>query len=1361
MTGTQDVLSQGDTQPITQSYWDEFDRNRFKQLQPPQSLSDQGGTTVGNETVTPHTFLPGQTGHVDIISALGEPSSPERIDSQGGDSDDEVRDVSQGQYVRTELFPESKRFRQPKTPMTAGGQKRKRDSDNTPQSEATPGYPINPFAGQANGMEGLMNTSQVFKATQAPSSPITNVLPSDGLSERPSPNFSEIQRPSTADVLSTPLRPQSAMVRAVTEPQTVYVSMKESQAKRDRQLLDAAEGKSRLEPDVSDDDFYLDDSAWRRQRNKERMELEARERFAGISARIVSPSTGRGRGRGRPPRSRIKVNAPEVDNARNVIILSDDLPGKDIINGTEDETEHESDHDTVSDDEIDELNDENKENRNGHSIQVPMTASRMKHGHVTDLDLSPILHRQSDTAHATRSVIHAASGIQPHNMAAQEKTTDPITGSPTFAVADSQPTASHTTSKTQGQTTKNFGKALPPPPPSSPDSRLFVPPTQLSPLHNASESPSNTSNDLRNGAPASVDNSSETGKPGKIHKSPPGSSGAADNISDTFYKLNHSMVSPGGGPDEAVPGRVVPGPAVATDEPREDAHLIHTNNITPAPNTIPESSSGPPTLNADSSVNVVTAPGDAPNAAIDPRTTSLISSNQLSESNASPKFETAQSQLPAILDKPKDQHEKQQVRQKGLSPHHQSSRIRTMAEIIAQPTPSDAIGSVDVDINLMTSDDVDYHRIMSDKSSSPILPSRKRRKGLVGQAVRITDLRQISSPSSELSLHSSIVTPEALNRHSSPVTTVDSVAQQSSPRLWPRNVAEVMSDAAQPADQLEDIPSRRPRRARGRPRKHPLQVNPHVLRDDRHNSAELPVHKQSLNGTTRLAHSSNKPAGLTLEISSGILAPNRVLAHFNGRFPGYYPATCLKASDGSDPKYTVRFDDGNVDLISSNSIKRFELRKGDMIKVDKEGLRSNSFVVEGFQKEQQPGIAASNSSRKGQTQIIASPSAPLTDIFGQTAVWITQRTRLSTQGIPSNPQPITVPIDRIYLTPTMWASFRDRAYTHSSTQHDHAGDLLTPMERPSAPSTPTSRSRRSRLPVANTSRSTLSTTSHSAGMFSNMVFALSKISTEEKHTCISDLIRNNGGLILDSGFDELFHIPSLYATTPGELDAQKETTNSLLRLTPSAATTGFTSVLADKHSRSIKYIQALALGIPCLSSNWVQDCISKARIIPWEPYLLAAGESASLDGAVRSRIMEHRYPAETAKLALMFQNRPKLMDGGSVLLIMSKNKERAMENHPLLTYALGAKKVVRVVNQEEARNKIVEARANGEDWDWVYSHEGEDEVKRTLFGGSRGKGKRKRGTSVWRPEVEREKTRVVGNEYVIQSLILGRLVDAD
>ncbi|KAL9613056.1 MAG: hypothetical protein Q9167_002402 [Letrouitia subvulpina] len=1355
MTGMQNILSQGDTQPITQSDWDEFDRNRPKQLQAPQSLLEQEGTTVGNETVTPHTFLPGQTGHVDIISAFGEPSLSERIESRNGDSDDEVGDISQGQYVCTELYPESKRFQQPKTPMTAGGQKRKRDSDITPQSEATPGYPINPFVGQANGIEGLMNTSQIFKATQAPSSPISNVLPSDGLSQRPSPNFSEIQRPSTADVLSTPLRPQSTMVRAVTEPQTIYVSMKESQAERDRQLLDAADGKSRLEPDVSDDDFDSDDSILRRRRNQQRIELEARQNFAGISARVVSTSTSRGRGRGRPPRSRIKVNAPEVDNAQNVIILSDDLPRKDI-DGTEDETEYESDQRTVSDYEIDELNDEDKENRNGHSIQVPMTASRMKHEHVTDLYSSPLLYRHPGTAHATRSVIHAVSGVQLHSMAAQEKTAEPITGSPTFAVADSQPTAPHTVSKTQGQITKSSGMA----PPSSSDSRLFVPPTQLSqlsPLHSGSVSPSDTLNDL-----VSVDKGGEIGKLGKIRKSQTGSSSsAADNISNVFLNLNHSTASPGGEPDRAVPDGAIPDPALTTGERREGDYLNQRNNVTPGPSTIPESSSGPPTMNVYRPVDEVQAPGDAPNTAIDTRVTSLISSNQVSVSDESPRFETARSQLPASLDKPKDRPEKQQIQQNGVSSPQRSSRIRTIAEIVAQPSPSDAIGSVDVDINLMTNDDVEYQRIMSDHGSSPILPSRKRRKGFAGRAIRMTDLQQVSSPSSELSLHPSIVTPEALNRHSSPVTTVDSVAQQSSPLRWSRDVAQVASDAAQPADQTDDIPSRKPRKARGRPRKYPLQVNPNISRDDRPNPAKLPVHKQSLNGIKQVTHSSTKPAGLTLKIPSVVLAPNRVLAHFNGRFPGYYPATCLKAFDGGDPKYTVRFDDGNVDLISSNSIKRFELRKGDTIKVDKEGLRGNSYVVEGFQQEQQPGIVTSDCSHKGQAQIIAPPNMLLTDIFGQTAVWITQKLRLSTQDIPSNPQPLTVPIERIYLTPTMWANLKDRAYTHDPTIHDHAGDLPTPLEQPSAQSTPTSRSRRSRLPPANTSRSRLSTTSHSAGIFTNMVFALSMISTEEKHTCISDLIQNNGGLILDSGFDELFHIPSLYATTPEELDAQKEATTSPLRLTQSAATTGFTSVLADKHSRSIKYIQALALGIPCLSSKWVQDCIIKGRIIPWEPYLLASGESAFLDGAVRSRIMEHRYSAETAKLALMFQKRPKLMDGGSVLLIMSKNKERAMENHPLLTYALGAKKVVRVINEEEARNMIVETRAIGEDWDWVYSHEEEEKVERALFGGGWGKGKRKRGASAWRPGIEKGKTKVVGNEYVIQSLILGRLVHAD
>ncbi|KAL8749693.1 MAG: hypothetical protein Q9184_006704, partial [Pyrenodesmia sp. 2 TL-2023] len=186
---------------------------------------------------------------------------------------------------------------------------------------------------------------------------------------------------------------------------------------------------------------------------------------------------------------------------------------------------------------------------------------------------------------------------------------------------------------------------------------------------------------------------------------------------------------------------------------------------------------------------------------------------------------------------------------------------------------------------------------------------------------------------------------------------------------------------------------------------------------------------------------------------------------------------------------------------------------------------------------------------------------------------------------------------------------------------------------------------------------------------------------------------------------------------------------------------------------------ALALGIPCLSSRWIQDCVTKQCILPWDTYLLAAGEPAMLEGAVRSRKLPD-YPAESTKLSTIIDNRAKLLDGMSVLLIMTKSEEKDMQNHPLLTHALGAAKVSRAASIEAAAVTIAESKSEGETWDWVYSHDSEKQTERVIFGDTSTGKKRKRGRTQERVSAN-GRPRVVGHEFVIQSLILGRLVDMD
>ncbi len=98
-----------------------------------------------------------------------------------------------------------------------------------------------------------------------------------------------------------------------------------------------------------------------------------------------------------------------------------------------------------------------------------------------------------------------------------------------------------------------------------------------------------------------------------------------------------------------------------------------------------------------------------------------------------------------------------------------------------------------------------------------------------------------------------------------------------------------------------------------------------------------------------------------------------------------------------------------------------------------------------------------------------------------------------------------------------------------------------------------------------------------------------------------------------------------------------------------------------------------------------------------------------------------------------------------------------MINHPFLTYALGAAKVARATSIEAAAKTIAEAQASGERWDWVYSHENEKQAEKILYAITSTGEKRKRGRVSDADLKARPK--IVGHEFVIQSLILGRLVD--
>jgi len=511
-----------------------------------------------------------------------------------------------------------------------------------------------------------------------------------------------------------------------------------------------------------------------------------------------------------------------------------------------------------------------------------------------------------------------------------------------------------------------------------------------------------------------------------------------------------------------------------------------------------------------------------------------------------------------------------------------------------------------------------------------------------------------------------------------------------------------------------------------------------------------------------------------------IEAPERVLARFTGvSYNAYYPATWLStAADGKS--HTLRFDDTTVTTVDAKDVRSLDLKIDDAVRIDFEGFRSKTWLIKSF----------------GRKAIDDEDRANGVDIHGHVTLHVqakvTQRNSMPAPGAAaqSEGEIAEVMVTNVKITHNMITHFSDRVFNPPN------GNAVT-SERDQTPSakghsfgaeTPTRSTRRA---AASTTKSIANEPSRlreesvaaasevsDAGMFEGMAFAISYASNESEKFDVTRLIRRNGGLILEQGFDELFIQPQLDdQTTPTKRSGkhgnsvQSNVESGSLRLNPEYEKLGFIALIADKHSRRAKYMQALALDLPTLSGRWIIDSFDASRNAalpssprPWTRYLLSAGESSYLGGAIRSRTIQYYNPA-SAKLPVTVDSRARLLDGAGVLLVAPKKGKGNWERrkaYAFLTLALGAGSVRRVADLAEAK-KLLASDAEKQKWAWVYVDDDAGEAAKVLFGAKAPNGgsrKRKRNDG---PQMCVEgmqgRVRVVGDEFVVQSLILGALVD--
>ncbi|KAH7383552.1 hypothetical protein BKA64DRAFT_161033 [Cadophora sp. MPI-SDFR-AT-0126] len=283
-------------------------------------------------------------------------------------------------------------------------------------------------------------------------------------------------------------------------------------------------------------------------------------------------------------------------------------------------------------------------------------------------------------------------------------------------------------------------------------------------------------------------------------------------------------------------------------------------------------------------------------------------------------------------------------------------------------------------------------------------------------------------------------------------------------------------------------------------------------------------------------------------------------------------------------------------------------------------------------------------------------------------------------------------------------------------------------------------------PLALSSPTAAATPKAMSGLFKEMTFAVSYVAHEREKDEVTKAIFEQGGRILPDGFDSLF-------------DSTKVDKNEELSLSPSAKSVRFVALIADEHSRKAKYMQALALGLPCISGHWITTCVAKNTTVDWSPYLLCAGQSSILGNAHKSRVLQP-YPAQSAKLEDTFASRGKLLEGKSVLLVTGKGKgSEKRKAYTFLAHALGPARISQVVDYQDARKKLLEE----EGWDLLYVDTHEKSAAEAIFGtptvSSSASRKRKRGSIVVDDPPAPKKVRIITDETMIQSLILGQLLD--
>ena len=1373
----------------------------------PITLEDENTYATSVNGKTQHTMDRGDEGFVDLDSAWQRDDSPTAKSATSG-----YDELLAGPETQSQDYIGANGSFAPRTP---GLTKRKRSGDiptsATDASRKTPAG-FSQLFGTSSKMPTLSAT-QLFEQTQAQSSPTVHAVRSDPITDRPSPNLNT-HRDLSPDVISSSpvLMLRNPPASTAGEPRETYTSMRESQERRaDRErraalLRQDLDLQSRFGPSaIAELEDYDEEDTQQirleRQRLKRVMSDQANDEWSRYRAPsrpghrttsaqkrtttidLITPGTSRKQGR-------VQFDLLDDDDDK----VTDD---GDMDVDVDLPVEAEDTHDGEGVPEVERIEEDDDDNDVYDEYGQTVLRSQRDPDDNGD-DERPMLDEEeamlNDDPNANGAV---NQGGAPRGDVDVDVTHGEVAAGTQPAVVDSQP------ERLENQRSLLSNQHVGQPNPSS-----IIPGSQYAGA--TSQEVARLANRVPNSSTVSQ----------QVHQEP-----ARSDIEDTRVPSSPPIagVSSAEQDDDMMEGSLARRELLAKSKPGTTPR----GGAKEAVREIPESDQP-----------------DRDNAELAQEETLFETA---AESIVAAPSSTAQTHLDdsgRTLEKPRlvKEWSKASASQQSMPTPLKAAGVRRFADIAADPSPPEYGGENQLDVdaimgNVFTMDDQNFMDLLS---SPPSEKPTKRRRLLPGDTSR----RMSRLPSVEVATSESPSEPD--HEPSSPIkeaataetsetailaapanvtnalpadldqakTVPSATPEETKAPDTPESVRRREEAGAKAASQLlsgRPVPSAKGRKAkraktgrdltalRGSESKSASRRTSSKLKRVMESSTDEVASEgaTSLQGgdSERSAHT-NDPltadTNVVADVSDALTveAPERVLALFSkGTYNAYYPASWVSASaDGNS--HVVRFDDTTVTTVDAKRVRALDLRVGDAVKVDYEGFRGKSWIVKSY----------------GRKALNEDDRANGVDVYGHVMLHVqakvTQRDSMPAPSmtVQSEGDVQEVMVTNVKVTHNMITRFADRVFHPPIVGGIAASINGTPSTRAQSVDAEITPSRTRRRAAASTTKSAArepsklreesvasSTEVVNAGMFEGMAFAISYASNENEKFDVTRLIRRNGGLILEQGFDELFLAPQLEdQTTPTKrpsktaTSAQNDAESGGLRLKPEYESLGFIALIADKHSRRAKYMQALALDLPTLSGRWIVDSFNSSRNVgfpntprPWTRYLLPAGESSYLGGAIRSRTLQY-YNPRSATLSSTVSSRALLLGGAGVLLVAPKKGKGTWERrkaYAFLTLALGAGSVRRVADLAEAK-KLLASDVEKQKWLWVYVDDDVNDAAKTLFGGG-GKGsgggsgtnstagrKRKRNEG---PQMCVEglqgRVKVVGDEFVVQSLILGALVD--